>query len=500
MWSEAGASPANRLISPNDAGRMGLTRAWFTQVRLDPGRSRVEHIRLFEATDRLPDTLFVQTDRAVVHAIDAETGQTLWVRSVGSPNHPSMSLGANDEIVGVANGTTLYLIDRADGRIVWTRRLTGVPVDGLVLTNHFVFIPMLNGQVLAYPITKKQFEEDESPPVAAAKEDAPPNDVAAEAEKRPAPEPAVETNQGPLALETEFSLPLTCVSLGRVTSQPIFIHEDFRNQYLAWSTTTGLFVAYVNLTMRDDFPVKYQLRTTSSMVTQPTYLPPGIGQGNIDGLIFSTSAAGEIHAIAATRGTELWQYAVGQPINEPVTPIRERLYAVTELGTLFCLDSITGQVHWSIEGVGQFVAASENRVYVADRGGQLVALDVNTGARVDSLFTSDLPVKFRNVRTDRIYLATPSGLVQCLRETAQTEPLRHRRVAKAASEKAPQPSAKPKDEKDPFAVPDQEDEKNPPASPAPGKEAEDPFAAPAPGKEAEDPFAAPAQGGANPSE
>lgn len=501
-WIEAGAAPGSRLISPSDAERVGLTRAWFTQVRLDPGRAKVEHIRLFQATDRLPDTLFVQTDRAIVHAIDAETGQTLWVRTVGSPNHPSMALGANDEVVGVANGTTLYLIDRADGRIVWMRRVTGIPADGLVLTNEFAFVPMLSGQVLAYPIKKRQFEEDdETPsPTAAPTEDRSRDDSEAEAEKRPTPEPAAQTSEGPLALEDNYDPPLTCVSLGRVTSQPIFVHEEFRNQYLAWSTTTGLFVGYINLTRQDDFPVKYQLRTTSPMVTQPTYLPPGIGQGNIDGLVFSTSAAGEIHAVAATRGTELWQYAVGQPINEPVIPIRERLYAVTELGTLFCLDSMTGEMHWSTEGVGQFVAAGKDTVYVTDRGGQLLVLNANTGARVDSLFTSDLPLKFRNVLTDRIYLATPSGLIQCLRETAQTEPLRHRRVAKADVEKTPQPGPKPKDTKDPFAVPGQEDEKNPPAAPAPGKEAEDPFAAPAPGNEAVDPFAAPAPGGENPSE
>ncbi|NLE39988.1 MAG: PQQ-binding-like beta-propeller repeat protein, partial [Pirellulaceae bacterium] len=352
------------------------------------------------------------------------------------------------------------------------------------------FVPMTNGQILAYPIEKKRFEEDEdmlpTPPPAVVKEDAPEEDPEAEAAKSPMSKPAAETISGPLSLEPYSDPPLTCVSLGRVTSQPIFIHEDNRNQYLAWSTSTGLFVGFINLTMQEEFVVKYQLRTSSPMVTQPTYLPPGIGQGNTDGLVFTTSAAGEIHAVAATRGSEVWQYAVGQPINEPVIPIRDRLYAVTELGTLFCLESVTGKEVWSIEGVGQFVAAGKDRVYVADRHGQLLMLDANTGARVDSLFTSDLPLKFRNVRTDRIFLATPSGLIQCLREAAQTEPLRHRKVVEADTEKPPQPGAKPKpkDDKDPFAVPDQEAEK-------------DPFAAPAEGKE-EDPFAAPAQGGANP--
>jgi hypothetical protein len=39
--------------------------------------------------------------------------------------------------------------------------------------------------------------------------------------------------------------------------------------------------------------------------------------------------------------------------------------------------------------------------------------------------TSKLSFKFTNVQTDRLYLATPEGLVQCLHEIGLKEPLRY---------------------------------------------------------------------------
>jgi hypothetical protein len=52
-------------------------------------------------------------------------------------------------------------------------------------------------------------------------------------------------------------------------------------------------------------------------------------------------------------------------------------------------------------------------------------LDANTGSRLDVLPTEALPVKLINNQTDRIYLATETGLIQCLHETELTQPLQH---------------------------------------------------------------------------
>ncbi|MCR4410852.1 MAG: PQQ-binding-like beta-propeller repeat protein, partial [Thermoguttaceae bacterium] len=86
---------ASELLTDAELARHGLVRAWFTQVQLDPARGRV--------TDIVIDggTVFVQTDRAILQAIDAETGQTLWVQQVGDPNHPTLTPGISNRMVAV---------------------------------------------------------------------------------------------------------------------------------------------------------------------------------------------------------------------------------------------------------------------------------------------------------------------------------------------------------------------------------------------------------------
>ena len=159
------AATEARVITRSVAAQHGLARAWFTQVRIDPARSRVTEMRFVGRTDRQPDTLFVQTDRAAVYAINAETGQTLWTRIVGRPDHPTMPVGANRELVSVINGTTLYVMDRADGRLLWSARVDGVPVAGVVMSDRRAFVPMLSGQVVAYRLKKQESVDDAAKPV-----------------------------------------------------------------------------------------------------------------------------------------------------------------------------------------------------------------------------------------------------------------------------------------------------------------------------------------------
>src|SRR5438105_4550604 len=79
-----GANGAHRLLGQEDATRLGLKRAWFTQVRLDAGRNRVERAVLEG------DRLTVLTSAGIVQEIDALTGQTYWVAPIGKENYPSL--------------------------------------------------------------------------------------------------------------------------------------------------------------------------------------------------------------------------------------------------------------------------------------------------------------------------------------------------------------------------------------------------------------------------
>jgi outer membrane protein assembly factor BamB len=203
-------SGSNALITTTEARRYGLEPAWFTRVELDPARGQIGHIKyfvsaknhrtLFEVTygerrrmfserdldtigapigkegaekaakqfaeelkrleieseiktHEVPEiTLYVTTDRAMVHAIDAETGRTLWTTVVGRRDFPTECPGVSEDYVAVLNGTSLYLLTRSSGQIAWIRRVDGVPAAGPAVSDHYVVVPSWNGDVELYEI------------------------------------------------------------------------------------------------------------------------------------------------------------------------------------------------------------------------------------------------------------------------------------------------------------------------------------------------------------
>ena len=419
----AWAASRSRVITRATAACHGMRRAWYTQIRLDPARASLSHLRLVQRSERHPDTLFVQTNRATVHAVDAETGQTLWVRTVGQPGHPSTALGANDNLVAIVNGTTLYVLNRADGKILWKDHVDGVPAAGPVLSQRRAFVPMLGGKVIAYRLKKKEkSEEDEALKVAEeATEnmaDSKPDEIGEEKAKE-----AEEDNS--LILEQQYIPTLTCVSFGRLSSQPIVTRQDELGDFVAWTTTKGLFVGRIDQKKERNFTLEYQVATASEIVSQPTYSPPLTTELADQGVIFAASENGEVYATSARKGLEIWMYAVGEPILEPVVPIGRQVYVATQLGGMYCFQADNGVKNWRTPRITRFVAASKNRIYATDTSGDLLVLDAKNGARVDTIPTADMPVKYLNMQTDRVYLATKTGLVQCLREVGATEPLRH---------------------------------------------------------------------------
>jgi len=95
-------------------------------------------------------TLYATTTQGVIHAIDAETGRTLWSKTVGNPNYPTQKTAANDKFLAVINGSTLYLLERDTGYIVWNHRLKSAPAAGAGLSDHMVSTIMKSGLVETY--------------------------------------------------------------------------------------------------------------------------------------------------------------------------------------------------------------------------------------------------------------------------------------------------------------------------------------------------------------
>jgi outer membrane protein assembly factor BamB len=407
------------LISEPAAERHGLTRPWFTQVELDQARAQLNDVVLHEGT------LFAQTDRAMVQAIDAETGRTLWAKQVGLRGHPSLPPGANRHVVAIINGSRLYLLDRFNGDLLWEKELDGSPGAGPDLSAQRVYVPLANGLMIAYRL------------------DAPPKD--AETEKEEASLAAINAASGkqpplPVSLTTP---PLFCQSYGHTFVQPLVIRENLKEEYVIWPTDRGyLNVARIDRTSQNGLLLKYRLETGAAIVGRPSYLPPDPKEVGDSGLIVTASRDGFVYVFREKDGRSLWRFSIGEPIVTSPAVIEDYVFVSSELGGMYCLSSATGKEIWFAPDLAQFVAVGKARVYAADTLGRLVVLDARSGMRLDVLPAENTPIKVLNTSTDRIYLATRGGLIQCLHEIAQTTPTQHGLERKLAAEAKDRPVVK----------------------------------------------------------
>ena len=463
----------SKVISETMARRHGLVRAWHTQVQLDLGRARLKHVVL----DR--GTLFVQTDRAMLQAIDAETGQTLWAVQVGRRNHPSLTPSANEKVVAIVNGSTLYIVDRFTGELLWKTVVDGSPGAGAELSDWRAYVIMTDGQMLAYRLEKirhlsgdQELDPEETP------------DQEEEEKEETISEEAYRLKQ-------EGAPPLSCQSWGRGLVQPLVTRQDAGEEFVAWPTDRGyMFVGSINRKKEAVLAIRYKLTTDAGIAARPSYLRHNPNVPGDPGLIFGASRDGYVHALDDTSGSALWRFSTGEPILERVAVVKQNVYVSTQPGGMYCLDSKTGTQRWWAPQVKQFIAASKERIYAADKLGRMLVIDAQTGARLDALNIAPHPIRLMNLQTDRIYLASETGLIHCLHEIEQTEPLDHLQPLGPA-----QPAGEEQKAGEPPVEPAQPAAAAPakPEAPSDTKKApaeDDPFAVEAddPFKKSDDPF------------
>jgi hypothetical protein len=429
-WS---AAPRGEVISDTAAIRHGLTRAWFTQVQMDVGRSRVRDVVLDD------DTLFVQTDRAMIQAINAETGRTLWSKQVGKPNHPTMTPGVSRDLVVVLNGSRLFALNRANGDLLYEIQVSGPPGAGAAVSAKRAYVPMLNGMVVAYrlesmtdPLKELGKIRDSSKPAGKGKD----ADKQADEEPQMSEEERAKAEQlrrENLRLRQEFIPPLSCQSAGHAIVQPLVLTQDDKDEFAAWVTDRGhLNVSQIKLLSQDMLSVAYRHELAPGVVMRPAYSPPDPRIGDESGVVFAASHDGFVHGIYERSGDPMWRFSAGGPIVESPTLVDTAIYVPLQLGGMYCLDAKTGVQRWFAPGIMKFFAVSKERVYAADRFGRLQILNAKTGAKLDNMPLPNSSIAVANDETDRIYVASESGLVQCLREVEAVKPLLHREAREQA--------------------------------------------------------------------
>ena len=360
----------HRLISQDEAARLGLARAWFTQVRLNAAHTHVERTVLEG------DRLTVLTSAGVVQELDALTGKTYWIAPIGNENYPSLGPAGNDKFLALVNGSTLYVLDRKDGKPVIIRSVGGAPGAAPALSEKYVFIPLVSGRLVAY------------------------------------------------SLANQKTSPWYYQSFGRAMVTPLVTAES-----IVWTTHTGhLYVGGSN-----KLGMRYRLETGAEIVAPPSYLHP---------FVFVASLEGELFAMHEMSGSQRWKYSCGFPVTRAAAGVGDRVFVTSGEPALHCVNATSGAGIWEAPHVNQFAAISKDRVYGVNDLGEFIVLNASTGVTLAKIRT-DRPIHaLVNDQTDRVYLVSESGMIECFHEVNLKQPIYHN----------PKP-APPKAEAKPAAAP-----------------------------------------------
>ncbi len=376
----------NRLISEQEARRHGLTRAWFAQADLDSSRDRIETMRLHDGL------LIVQSRQGVIQLLDAETGRSFWSVHVGSPGSYTSAPGLNEKFVVVTNGSTLYVYDRETGSLIWEKPVVRSPGAGVAISGKYACLVTTSGVLELHDLEDKTH-------------------------------PTWHYNSG-----------------GHGFVQPVSVGNS-----VGWGTELGLFYVLDTDRLRLRFPPP---RARDEIVAAPGYGPPYFYVGSLDGYLY------KIHQRS---GAVEQLFSAGDPIECRPLLADGLVFFNTRHGELYCVvaDMKLRQYHtkpapqeaeddgkdaaeadqrvpeeagrqlWSTRGIYRLLALTPTRVYGRDKEGRLRILRRDTGALVGVVPTEHLALSVTNHATDRIYLATPSGLIQCLHEPALEQPLQY---------------------------------------------------------------------------
>ena len=350
--ASAHAQLSSGLISQDQAASVGLKRAWFARAEVDPSRSRVLDWILSG------DQLLILTDAGVLHSLDANTGKTNWVTQFGNPIYPSVGPDANDKFVAVINGSTLYLMDRASGRILGERMIGGIPGAGPAVGENYVFVPTINGLIEGFPF---------------------------------------ELN-APKYRRWFYQ------SFGHILAPPLVTPES-----IAWTTDRGNL--YVGGAVKPG--VRFRLETSGKFDARAAYRAP---------LIYAIALSGELFAVNEINGTLAWRYMTGYP-TEPRAG-RRRGAAVRQLGRADA--PLRRRQHRSsaVADARHFTVCRRHQVARLWRRSlrHVHILNVADGAPVGRIPTGGMLTALVNDQTDRLFLISESGLVQCLYEIGADKP------------------------------------------------------------------------------
>jgi outer membrane protein assembly factor BamB len=373
--------PISRDLIPTRMGlaRVALERHWMTLVPL-LGTERVIEISI---ADKL---VFTQTNLANFSAIDSESGRILWTVNLGRRLGDAQPASTNSRMVFVTNSNHLFALDRQTGRTIWNEDLKTRPTSPTACDEERVMVGLETGLLHGFDLR----EHDDK---GAVKKDA----------------------QGNPIFATRPIFAWNWQTTGPMSSQPLPA-----GRLVAFGAYDGkLYVA-----LSDSRTMLYRVPTGGEIVAS-------LGSyGNRTVLV--PSADMNVYAVDLFSAKVNWAFSSGAPVMQQPLVANNDCYVTNNAGVLSAVDVTSGTARWSTQTHGgRLLAVSGTRIYlesvdddlfIVDRGTGRVVADPRATHNRAGLNLRGYDLGPTNAINDRIYMATASGLMICLREIGQIQP------------------------------------------------------------------------------
>jgi outer membrane protein assembly factor BamB len=327
------------------------------------GQGRTVPVELHQYT--LPkSTIYILGSNSRITAIDADSGRHNWSVAFGLMTLPNMGIHADDFHVAAINGSTVYCFEASSGKSMWSQRCkTAVAAPPVVLQGK-IFVPLIDGRLEIFEIAQEGFGS------------------------------------------------YTIVASGVPTARPLVT-----SRVIAWPTDIG----HLNFTATDRKLARtliYRLIADGYIHSTPTYR---------EDYVFTGSADGFVYAIEEHTGKMLWQTSLGAAISQSPFVFGDSVFAITNGNQLFSLNARTGEMRWNrpLSGIGKYLGASRDKIYVTNGFRSLLVVEPYTGTVLSSADIGPVNFILPNRDTDRLYVATNTGVVHCVHELGSPIPYFH---------------------------------------------------------------------------
>lgn len=426
------------VLGDSHLASLGLARDWLYQVKINRERAEILYL-LYD-----DKTLFVVASDATLHALNAETGGFLWSAVIGQSDSITLEPAVNSRIVAIINGTSVTAYDRFSGNLVWQSTTPGVPLSGCALSENYIYIPQMNGRIVAFNfdynaganIEQKVVQSKDAAPKVLTEDsnfDKLDDDMkkvvkAFEQTKRdilplptePKVVPKVQLNPGmdiPVTQavsgqlwisptvclqELKYGLPLEKLRddyAGKVSYDDFLVIDH--KEHVAWVSSLGkVFLASIEDLSTNRFDLRYEVRiapqsysrnhdsmvssevvSDNPIVASPTYVRP-----KLSFLAKDKGDAANAEADADRDGTEADTTKGDDSLSQ-----RGLLVVGSVSGYVFAIEEGTGRVRWQFAADGpvtEQVSVVDGVAYASiDRGG-MHAINIETGKEV--WYTKDI--------------------------------------------------------------------------------------------------------------